>query len=46
MRPIRSPDERDHFDKLVAKETREGGVVGEEVRGQELTKLHPLCGVN
>ena len=46
MRPIRSCDERNDFDKLVAKETGHGGLVSEEVGREELSKLHPLGGVN
>ena len=46
MWPIRSSDEGDDLDTLVGDEPRQGGVVSQEVRGQELTKLHPLGGVN
>ena len=46
MRPIRTTDECDHFDKLVAEETRHGRVMSQQMRGEEVTKLHPLGGVN
>lgn len=46
VRPIRTSDERNDLHKLVGKETRQSGVVGEKMSGEKSTKLHPLGGVN
>ena len=44
--PIGSSNERNDLHNLVANERWHGGVMTKQVRGQKVTKLHPLGGVN
>ena len=44
--PVRASDGSDDLHQLVADKPWHGAVLDQEVRGQELPKLHPLGGVN
>ena len=43
VRPVRSTNQNQDLDELVADERREGGGVREKVLHEEVTKLRPLC---
>ena len=43
VRPVRSSNQNQDFDELVADEWREGGRVREKVLHEKMTKLRPLC---
>ena len=44
--PVRATNERDDLHELVTDESWHRAMVGEQVRAEELTELHPLGGVN